>query len=44
MKRLGHEFYYYRNTNGHEVDFVIPSKKRLSRSAMNSIMKTGAEN
>ena len=27
MKRLGHEFYYYRNTNGHEVDFVIPSKK-----------------
>ncbi len=25
LKRLGKEFYYYRNERGHEADFVIPS-------------------
>ncbi len=29
LKRLGKEFYYYKDENGHEADFVIPSDKTV---------------
>ncbi len=29
LKRLGKEFYYYRNERGHEADFVIPSDRTV---------------
>ncbi len=29
LKRLGKEFYYYKNDKGHEADFVIPSEKTV---------------
>lgn len=29
LKRLGKEFYYYKNDKGHEADFIIPGEKTV---------------